>query len=139
MAQEFSEPSAIVKLITSFAVLALLLASSGVYSVMSYAVAQRSHEIGVRMSLGARPRDVVGLVVKEAAALILSGLVIGLCGAFTFGKLLGHELTQFGIMPYDPAVFSCVAALLIAVALAACALPARRAARVDPMVALRYE
>lgn len=139
MSQEFAEQNAMVKLIAAFAVLALALASAGVYSVMSYAVAQRTHEIGVRMSLGASPSKVVRLVVNEAATLILGGLVVGSCGAFVFGKLLGHELTQFGIMPYDPVTFSCVAALLVAVALAACSLPARRAAQVDPMVVLRYE
>ena len=139
MSEEFAGPNAMVKLIVAFAILALVLASAGVYSVMSYAVAQRTHEIGVRMSLGARPRDVVQLVVKEAAPLILGGLVIGLCGAFVFGKVLGHELTQFGITPYDPITFSCVSLLLMAVALVACSLPARRAAKVDPMVALRYE
>ncbi len=135
--EEFGQVNAMVELVAAFAVLALALACAGVYSVMSYAVAQRTHEIGVRMSLGARPRDVVQLVVKEAAALILSGLVIGLCGAFAFGRLLGHELGN--IRPYDPLTFSCVSVLLIAVALLACYLPARRAMKVDPMVALRYE
>jgi putative ABC transport system permease protein len=135
--EEFAGSNALVKLIAAFAVLALALACAGVYSVMSYAVAQRTHEIGVRMSLGARPSDVVQLVVKEAAALILSGLVIGLCGAFAFGRLLGHELGN--IRPYDPLTFSCVSVLLMTVALVACYLPARRAMRVDPMVALRYE
>jgi putative ABC transport system permease protein len=139
MSQEIAQSYASVKLFASFAVLALVLASAGVYSVMSYAVAQRTHEIGVRMSLGARPRHVVQLVLKEAAVLIFGGLVIGLVGAFVFGKLLGHELTQFGIRPYDPITFSCVTALLMVVALVACSLPARRAAKVDPMVALRYE
>ena len=89
------------------------------------------------MSLGARPSDVAQLVVKEAAALILSGLVVGLCGAFAFGRLLGHELGN--IRPYDPVTFSCVSVLLMTVALLACSLPARRAAKMDPMVALRYE
>jgi putative ABC transport system permease protein len=137
MSQDFAQVKALVELVAAFAVLALALACAGVYSVMSYAVAQRTHEIGVRMSLGARPSDVVQLVVKEAAALILSGLVVGLCGAFVFGKLLGHELGN--IRPYDPLTFSCVSALLMTVALVACYLPARRAMRVDPMVALRYE
>jgi putative ABC transport system permease protein len=139
MSQEFAGQYATVGLIVAFAVLALVMASAGVYSVMSYTVAQRTHEIGVRMSLGARPRDVVQLVVKEAAALILSGLVVGLCGAFAFGRLLGHELTQFGITPYDPVTFSCVSVLLMTIALLACYLPTRRAMKVDPMVALRYE
>jgi len=139
MSQEFSESYAMVGLVVAFAALALVLACAGVYSVMSYTVAQRTHEIGVRMSLGARPRDVVKLVVKDAATLILGGLIIGLSGAFVFGKLLGHELTQFGIRPCDPATFSCVSALLMAVALVAICIPARRATKVEPMVALRYE
>ena len=139
MSQEFAGQYAMVGLIVAFAVLALVLACAGVYSVMSYTVAQRTHEIGVRMSLGARPRDVVQLVVKDAATLILGGLVIGLSGAFVFGKVLGHELTQFGVRPYDPVTFSCVSVLLMAVALVACSLPVRRATKVDPMVALRYE
>ena len=139
MSQEFAQSNALVKLVAAFAVLALILACAGVYSVLSYAVAQRTHEIGVRMSLGARPRDIVQLVGKEAVALTWGGLVIGLCGAFVFGKLLGHELTQFGIMPYDPVTFSCVSVLLLVVALVACYIPARRAAKVDPMVALRCE
>ena len=127
------------EMIVAFAVLALVLASAGVYSVMSYVVAQRTHEIGVRMSLGARPRDVVRMVVKDAVMLIGSGMVVGLAGAFVFGKMLGHELTQFGIRPYDPMTFSCVSLVLMAAALLACYLPARRATKVDPMVALRYE
>jgi putative ABC transport system permease protein len=139
LSQELAGQYALVGLIVAFAVLALVLACAGVYSVMSYAVAQRTHEIGVRLSLGARPCDVVQLVVREAAALITGGMVMGLGGAFVFGKLLGHELTQLGIMPYDPVTFSCVSVLLIAVALVSCSLPARRAAQVDPMVALRYE
>lgn len=139
MSQEFAGQYAMVGLIGAFAGLALALACAGVYSVLSYAVAQRTHEIGIRMSLGARPSDVVRLVVKEAAALIWGGLVIGLFGTFVFGKLLGHELTQFGIRPYDPLTFLCVSVLLMTVALVACYLPARRAMQVDPMVALRYE
>jgi putative ABC transport system permease protein len=139
MSQEFAESNATVELIATFAVLALALASAGVYSVMSYIVAQRTHEFGVRMSLGARPRDVVQLVLKEAMALILGGVVVGLCGAFALGKLLGHELTQFGITPYDPITFSSVSLLLVTAALLACYLPARRATKVVPMVALRYE
>jgi putative ABC transport system permease protein len=79
------------------------------------------------------------LVVKDALVLIVSGLVVGLAGAFGFGRLLGHELTGVGIRPYDPTTFACVSLVLVAAALLACYLPTRRAAKVDPMVALRYE
>jgi putative ABC transport system permease protein len=139
VSDELAGPFAMVEMVVAFAVLALVLASAGVYSVMSYVVAQRTHEIGVRMSLGARPRDVMQLVVKDALVLILSGVVVGLAGAFAFGRLLGHELADIGIRPYDPITFSCVSLLLMAAALLACYLPARRATKVDPMVALRYE
>jgi putative ABC transport system permease protein len=137
--QEFAQSNALLKLVVAFAVLALVLASAGVYSVMSYIVAQRTHEFGVRMSLGARPRDVMQLVVNEALVLIVGGLCVGLAGAFVFGKLLGHELTGIGIRPYDPTTLSCVSVVLMAAALLACYLPARRATKVVPMVALRYE
>jgi len=139
VSDELAGPSATVEMVVAFAVLALVLASAGVYSVMSYVVAQRTHEIGVRMSLGARPRDVLKLVVKDALALIGSGVVVGLAGTFAFGRLLGHELTDIGISPYDPITFTCVSLLLMAAALLACYLPARRATKVDPMEALRYE
>jgi putative ABC transport system permease protein len=136
---ELAGTLAMLKMVLAFAGLALALACAGVYSVMSYIVAQRTHEIGVRMSLGARPRDVVLLVIKEAMTLMLSGAALGLSGAFALGKILGHELSDLGIRPYDPTTFSCVSLLLLAAALLACYLPTRRAARVDPMVALRYE
>ena len=139
MSQEFAQSNALLKLVVAFAVLALVLASAGVYSVMSYIVAQRTHEFGVRMSLGARPRDVMQLVVNEALVLIVGGLCVGLAGAFVFGKLLGHELTGIGIRPYDPTTLSCVSVVLMAAALLACYLPARRATKVVPLVALRYE
>jgi putative ABC transport system permease protein len=139
VSNELAGPLAVVEMVVAFAALALILASAGVYSVMSHVVAQRTHEIGVRMSLGARPRDVVQLVVKDALVPIVSGLVVGLAGAFAFGRLLGHELTGIGIRPYDPITFACVSLLLVAAALLACDLPTRRAAKVDPMVALRYE
>ena len=136
---ELAGPMGMVEMVLAFAALALLLAAAGVYSVMSYVVAQRAHEIGVRMSLGARARDVVNLVVKDALVLVVSGVVIGSAGTFTFGKLLGHELADLGIRPYDPPTLSCASLVLMAAALLACYLPARRAAKVDPMVALRHE
>lgn len=134
---QLAEPYAMVKLIVAFAALALILAAVGVYSVMSYVVAQRTHEIGLRMSLGARPSDVVQMLAKEAMQLIASGLVLGLVATFAFGRLLGHELGE--IRPYDPITLSCASVVLMASALLACYLPARRAMKVDPMVALRYE
>jgi putative ABC transport system permease protein len=136
---EFAEQRAMVEMVLAFAVLALVLASTGVYSVMSYIVAQRTHDIGVRMSLGAQPRDIVQLVMKEAMPLVAGGVVIGLTGAYVFGCLLGHELTATGIRPYDPITFSWVSLLLMVAALMACYLPTRRAVRVEPVVALRYE
>ena len=135
--EELAGPYAMVRMLVAFAVLALTLASAGVYSVTSYVVAQRTHEFGIRMSLGARPRDVLIMVLKEAIALVATGLSFGLAGAFGFGHLLGHEL--MGVRFYDPLVFSCVSLLLMAVALVATYLPARRATKVDPMVALRHE
>ena len=137
--QEFAGSNALVKLIAAFAVLALILASAGVYSVMSYVVAQRTHEIGVRMSLGARPRDVLRMVAMDALVLIGSGLCVGLVATCVFGRLMGGILTVMGVRSYDPTTLSCVSLVLMAAALVACYLPARRATKVDPMEALRYE
>jgi putative ABC transport system permease protein len=136
-AEELAGPYAMVRMLVAFAVLALTLASAGVYSVTSYVVAQRTYEFGIRMSLGAHPRDILMMVLKEAAALVASGLCVGLAGASALGHLLGHEL--MGIRFYDPLVLSCVSILLMAVALLATYIPARRATKVDPMLALRYE
>jgi len=135
--EELAEPYATVKMLVAFAALALTLASAGVYSVTSYVVAQRTHEFGIRMSLGAHPRDILMMVLKEAAALVASGLCVGLAGASALGHLLGHEL--MGVRSYDPLVFSSVSLLLMAVTLLATYIPARRAIKVDPMVALRHE
>jgi len=135
--EELAGPYAMVKMLVAFAVLALTLAAAGVYSVTSYVVGQRTHEFGIRMSLGAHPRDILMMVLKEAAALVAGGLCVGLAGASAFGHLLGHEL--MGVPVYDPLVFSCVSLLLMAVTLLATYIPARRATKVDPMVALRYE
>jgi putative ABC transport system permease protein len=124
-------------LIGVFAVLALLLSGAGVYGVMSYAVEQRTREIGVRMALGAQPLTILGLIVGRGARLALAGIVVGAAGALALTRLLASLL--YGVRPTDPLTFAGVALLLAFVALLACYIPARRAMRVDPMIALRYE
>jgi len=122
---------------TFLALLALFLAALGIYGVMAYTVSQRTQEIGVRMALGARPRDVIGMVIRHGARQLMLGLAIGLGAALLLAKSL--QSTLYGIHPHDPAIFVMVPILLGVVALLACYLPARRAARVSPVVALRYE
>jgi putative ABC transport system permease protein len=124
-------------LLAAFAAIALLLAAVGIYGVMAFAVAQRTHEIGVRMALGARHSEVVMLIVRGGMRLALIGIGIGLFGGFGLGRLM--HTTLYGIQSADFGSLLAVAALLFAVAFIACWLPARRSARVDPMQALRSE
>jgi putative ABC transport system permease protein len=120
-----------------FAFMATTLAAIGIYGVMAYSVAQRTREIGIRMALGASPRKILALIGGRAAILISSGLVLGLAGSVMLSQLIASQL--WGVRPTDPATFTGVSLLLIAVALVACLVPARRAIRVDPTEALRTE
>jgi putative ABC transport system permease protein len=124
-------------LLELFSALALILAGIGIYGVISYSVAQRTHEIGIRAALGAQRRDLLRMVLGQGVTLALVGIAAGIIAAAAVGRLMSTLL--FSVSAYDPATFVAVAAALLAVAAAACYFPARRAMRVDPMIALRYE
>jgi len=115
----------------------LILASVGLYGVISYTASQRTHEIGIRMALGAEPFEVLRLVLGEGLSLTFIGVIIGLAGAVAVTRVL--SLVLYGVSARDPLTFTAVVILLMVVTLAACWIPARRAMRVDPMIALRHE
>jgi len=124
-------------LLAIFAAIALVLATIGIYGVISYFVAQRTHEIGIRVALGAAPSDILRLVLGQGAVMILVGLALGVAGSLVFTRYFANLL--YGVRPVDPLTILSVAVLLIIVALAACYFPAKRATRLDPLTALRYQ
>jgi putative ABC transport system permease protein len=125
------------EMITLFAVTALLLAGVGIYGVISYFVSERTHEIGIRLALGAQRHDIFGTILGQGLKLVILGAGVGLIGAVVVSRSMSRLL--YGVKPTDPLTFVSVALLFITVALLACYLPARRAMKVDPMIALRYE
>jgi ABC-type antimicrobial peptide transport system permease subunit len=128
------------KLLTLFGLVAQLLAAIGLYGVMAYSVSQRIHEIGIRMALGATRGNVLKMILKQGMVLTVIGVALGLAVAYVSTRYLESLTTMlFGVKPRDPLTFAVIAALLIVVALVACLIPARRATKVDPLVALRYE
>jgi putative ABC transport system permease protein len=136
-AESVAAPRFVTLLLTGFAGLALLLASVGIYGVISYIAAQRTHEIGIRLALGARKGEILRMVIAKGLAPALAGLAIGVAAALRLTRLLSSLL--YGVSPTDTVTFAAVSLILMGVALLACYIPARRAAKTDPMISLRYE
>ena len=132
-----AEPRFQTRVLASFSSIAFLLAIVGIYGVMAYSVTQRTQEIGIRMAIGAQRSHIVQMILWRSVALVLGGLGIGLAGAWAATRALKNFL--FEVTPFDPLTFATVSLLLALVALLACYIPARRAAGIDPLVALRYE
>jgi putative ABC transport system permease protein len=137
MSESLSPQRFTMLLLGAFAGLAVLLAAVGIYSVMSYSVSRRTNEIGIRVALGASRDNVLLLVVRQGLMLALIGSAIGIAGALMLSRVMRSQL--YGVQPTDPVTFITVAGLLMVVVLAASYIPARRAIRVDPIMALRYE
>jgi putative ABC transport system permease protein len=137
LGEQVIQPRFVMALFTTFALLGLTLAAFGIYSVLSFHVTRRTHELGVRMALGAPRAHVVGLLLSMGGRLVLIGLVVGVLGSIAANRLLQSQL--FGVGSTDPLAYAGVTLILAVVTLAACYLPARRAAAVDPIVALRQE
>ena len=137
LAESLSQQRFNMLLLATFSGLALLLAAIGIYSVLAYSVRRRVREIGVRMALGAQRGDILRMILGQGTKLALIGAGIGIAGALAMTRLMSSQL--FGVTATDPLTFLSVSALIVVVALLACYIPARRATKVDPMVALRYE
>ena len=136
-AQAISSTKFTLTLVGMFGAIALVLAAVGVYGVIAYSVTQRTNEIGIRMALGALQKDVLEMVVTQGARLAVTGIAIGIVAALALTRAMTSLL--YDVSPFDPITLAAVATLLVMVALVACYVPARRAARVDPVVALRHE
>lgn len=134
---DLSDTYVMAGLFAAFGLIALLIAAAGIYGMMSYSVSQRTREIAVRLALGAQVRDVLKMVMSQGGTLLLVAFAVGLSGGFALARIMTSLL--YGVAPTDPATWFGVSLILAAVALLACYVPSRRATKVDPVVALRYE
>jgi putative ABC transport system permease protein len=137
VSSSLSERRFSLEIVALFALTALLLAALGIYGVISYTVSERTHEIGIRRALGAQSSNLLRMILRQGLRLAAAGAAAGLLGALVVSRLMAGVL--YGVEPTDPLTFAIVALLLLSVAFAACYIPARRALRVDPLVALRHE